>query len=126
MLQRCMNPNNKGYKNYGGRGITVCARWQNSFANFLADVGPRPSVRHSIDRHPDNNGSYEPGNVRWATSDEQTRNTRRNRWIEFNGERLILSDWVKRYDLNLPTVIRRLQSGWDITRALTTPTRVRR
>lgn len=73
MLQRCNNPRNPAYRHYGGRGITVCARWQ-CFANFLEDLGPRPPA-HSLDRI-DVNGSYAPANCRWATAAEQARNTR--------------------------------------------------
>ena len=75
MRQRCFNPKNPGYHLYGGRGITVCERWRASFTAFLADVGPRPSSIHSIDRI-DNDGHYEPGNVRWTTADVQARNQR--------------------------------------------------
>ena len=73
---RCLNPHATGYANWGGRGITVCDRWRDSFENFLADVGRKPSPRHSLDRT-DVNGNYEPGNVRWATPSEQRRNQRR-------------------------------------------------
>lgn len=78
MKQRCHNSANKGYPNYGGRGITVCPRWlgDDGFKHFLADVGPKPSSLHSIDRFPDNDGNYEPGNVRWATAAEQNQNRR--------------------------------------------------
>jgi len=76
MLHRCNNPNAKEYKNYGARGITVCDRWRD-FPAFLADVGERPSSGLSIDRI-NNDGNYEPGNVRWATPKEQSNNTRRN------------------------------------------------
>lgn len=76
LKKRCLNPKGAAYKNYGGRGIKVCDRWLDSFAAFLEDVGPRPSPLHSIDRYPDNNGNYEPGNVRWATRKQQNRNTR--------------------------------------------------
>lgn len=73
MIQRCTNPNVKAFSRYGGRGIRVCDEWS-TFEVFLADVGPRPSAAHSIDRYPDNDGNYEPGNVRWATQSEQCLN----------------------------------------------------
>jgi len=70
---RCYNENCSHYRYYGGRGIQVCARWRDSFANFYSDMGPRPSPRHTIDRI-DNDGDYEPDNCRWATYDQQSQN----------------------------------------------------
>lgn len=87
MLARCLNPNSKIYPNYGGRGITVCAKWQESFAGFLEDMGPRPSKEYSLDRV-DPNGNYEPFHpvtgevqVRWATIKTQSRNKRKSLFL---------------------------------------------
>ena len=78
MLTRCHYPATNGYRNYGARGIAVCDRWRNSFADFLADMGEPPGPDYSLDRI-DVNGNYEPGNVRWATSIEQAQNKRNSR-----------------------------------------------
>ncbi len=83
MKKRCFNRNNHKFKNYGGRGISVCERWRNSFNNFLEDMGTCPPA-HSIDRI-DNNKDYMPGNCRWATGKEQNRNSRRNRLLTADG-----------------------------------------
>jgi hypothetical protein len=93
MLARCRNPRHPSYKNYGGRGITACERW-NSFENFLDDMGKRPSPKHSLDRI-DNNGNYEPGNCRWATRREQANNTRMNRFVTFDGRTMTLAQWAR-------------------------------
>ena len=76
MLPRCYNNNFPRYRDWGGRGIVVCDRWRESFDNFIADMGFKPSPKHSLDRI-DNNGNYEPSNCRWATPSEQQRNKRR-------------------------------------------------
>ncbi len=78
MIYRCTNPKFPQWKDYGGRGISVCAEWRNSFTAFFEHVGPRPSPQHSFDRI-DNDGNYEPGNVRWATRSQQNSNQRRTK-----------------------------------------------
>lgn len=121
MLGRCTNPNNRDFVLYGGRGIRVCARWSASFESFLADMGERPTKRHSIDRI-DNNGDYEPGNCRWATPLEQNRNRRNTRLVTFKGETLALAEWSQRTGIAYHTLKSRLLKGWDSARALTTKT----
>lgn len=118
MLQRCENKGNPSYCNYGGRGISVCDRWR-SFSQFLADVGARPSAKHSIDRI-NNDGNYEPGNVRWATRSEQNRNHRRLRMLTLNGETHCVVEWAERTGLPERTIRSRLQLGWSALDALTT------
>lgn len=100
---RCFNSNTKNYYRYGGRGITVCERWKNSFENFLSDMGYAPSINHSIDRI-DNNGNYEQNNCRWATWKQQHGNRSNNRWIEFNGEKRILADWARKLNIDCKKV----------------------
>lgn len=118
MRMRCANMKDASYPYYGARGIKVCERWR-SFENFLADMGKRPSPEYSLDRYPDNDGNYEPGNVRWATQKEQSNNTRHNVWIEFNGERRTVRQWAKTMRINECTLHRRLRSGWSTEKALT-------
>lgn len=117
MKSRCRH-----HPRYHGRGITVCERWQ-KFENFLADMGPRPSLRHTLDRHPDNNGNYEPGNCRWATAREQNNNRRDNRPLTFQGETMNMSQWAQRLGLKPDLIHYRLKIGWSVERALTAPLR---
>lgn len=120
MLARCHRPTNCAWANYGGRGITVCPKWRASYAAFLADMGPRPSPIHSLDRI-DNDGNYEPGNCRWATNGEQSRNTRNVVVLEYGGERLCITDWAIRAGMQTNTLRTRLRSGWPLALALTAP-----
>lgn len=120
MKARCSNLNHPQYKNYGGRGIKVCKRWHDSFENFLADVGYRPSPKHSLERMKNGKG-YKPGNVTWSTNKKQSRNKRTNRFYTFQGKKLCLTDWAKKFSLKEPTLRHRLDVGWSLERALTTP-----
>jgi hypothetical protein len=120
MIQRCTNPSNSKYAYYGGRGISICSRWVESFAAFLADMGECPGSGYSIDRI-DVNGNYEPGNCRWATKKEQSRNTRQIHALSFFGERKSLSEWAERFGLKPTTLKGRLVDGWPIETALQTP-----
>ena len=108
MLGRCYRATNPNFRNYGGRGIKVAPEWQSDFVVFLRDVGPRPSSRHSLDRFPENNGDYRPGNVRWATKKQQNRNQRRNVWVRINGVRMTLVEATEGLGLNYGTVNARL------------------
>jgi len=106
MIQRCHNENNKGYSNYGGRGIYVDVRWRNSFLQFVADMGPRPGSQYSIERI-DNDGPYSPANCKWATRYEQSRNRRTNRFITIGDETKTISDWASQLNIAPSTFLRR-------------------
>jgi hypothetical protein len=121
MLTRCENPTSRGFKWWGGRGIKICERWH-TYENFLADMGRRPSPKHSLDRFPDNNGHYQPGNCRWATSKEQCRNKTSNRLVTVNGKTCSVSEWAEVVGINRNTLSCRLLSlGWNGTDAVLTP-----
>lgn len=128
MIQRCSDPGSTAFSNYGGRGIVVCDRWRigedgkHGFLCFLGDMGPRPSPEHSIDRI-DVNADYEPSNCRWATPEMQSNNTRRNRFIAFNGETRTVAQWERALGFAEGTVKRRLLLGWSERDALTEPVR---
>lgn len=120
---RCLNPKDRNFPNYGGRGITIAAEWISSFESFYEHVGARPSSSHSIDRI-DNNGDYEPGNVRWATVVEQGRNRRTCRAITFQGRTQLFQEWADEMGLHKATLETRLDRfGWSLERALLTPPR---
>lgn len=103
---RCLNSKNKDFKHYGGRGIKVCDRWL-KFGNFLEDMGRKPE-RLTIDRI-DNNGNYELSNCRWATQRKQTRNSRRNRTVRYNGTTRCLIEWAEILGIGRATLAYRLK-----------------
>jgi hypothetical protein len=120
---RCHNPSDAAFSDYGGRGICVADEWRNSFAAFLAHVGRRPSKLHTLDRI-NNDGNYEPGNVRWATRIEQNNNRRSNRRLEFDGQVKTLAEWGRAIGIDSLTIWARIYAhGWTVERALTTPLR---
>ena len=134
--QRCFSPSSQDHGHYGGRGITVCDRW-NSFSNFLADMGPKPFPKASVGRI-DNDGNYScgkcpecvtnrwPSNCRWETQKQQTRNTSRNHVITFRGRTQCLAAWAEESCLTMSALKHRIARGWDIEKALTTPMRGRK
>ncbi|KKM98992.1 hypothetical protein LCGC14_1152420 [marine sediment metagenome] len=125
MIQRCTNPNHKAYYNYGGRGITVCKRWKNSFENFFKDMGESPKG-YSIDRI-DNDDNYCKSNCRWVTRKEQMRNTRRNRLITHKKKTQCLIEWAEETKIPYPTLWQRIfKLGWSIEKALTIPVQKRK
>jgi len=128
MKARCSNPKAAGYENYGGRGITVCARWRNSFETFLADMGPRPPSltpgsrkgAYSLGRI-DNDGPYQPDNCRWETTYEQNNNTRGNARIVVRGSSFTVEEACAAYEIPRRTYYGRLKSGMTPEQALTAP-----
>ena len=117
MKNRCYNGNVHNYSRYGGRGIKVCERWKNSFENFYADMGKRPSNKYSIDRI-DNDGDYCPENCRWATASEQQRNKRNNRIVEYKGKKHTLVEICERFNREYSKVHARLSKGCSVEDAL--------
>lgn len=109
MKSRCLNPNDDSFKHYGGRGITVCARWAHSFVNFYKDMGARQ--RGLTLERMDNNGNYEPSNCKWATRLEQVRNTRRCRILTINGVTGTLSLQSEIYGISESLLRYRLKRG---------------
>lgn len=119
MMARCRNPNVPEYKHYGQRGIKVCDAWHR-FETFLRDMGERPTGK-SLDRYPNNNGNYEPGNCRWASPTEQNRNTRGNHRITINGETLAICEWAEKKGIDRAIINCRLQRGWSEVDAVLLP-----
>lgn len=119
MLNRCRNKNEPAYVDYGARGITVCQRWAD-YLNFLEDMGPRPSSKHSIERK-DNNKGYEPGNCKWATAQEQANNRRSSRTITWKGKTQTLAQWERETGVDQDTLGMRLLRGWTVEDTMTKP-----
>lgn len=118
MKQRCLNPRHPQFRNYGGRGIAIWRPWISSIEAFIRDVGPRPSPNHSLDRFPNNDGNYEPQNVRWATSTEQANNMRPNTLLN-TGE--TIHEAARRLGVPYGRLRSRLQMGWTESVAMSTP-----
>jgi hypothetical protein len=119
MRSRCSNPNTTKWNLYGERGITVDPRWD-QFETFLADMGPRPSPRHSIERR-DGSKGYSPGNCYWATPQQQNRNTSRNHFLTYQGETLTVAEWAERRGMTYGSLSNRVADGWSVEDALTIP-----
>lgn len=122
MRLRCTEPSNPAWKDYGGRGITICRQWLDSPEQFLADLGPKPSAAHELDRR-DNDGPYSPDNCRWVVRKVNCRNRRSNRLIEFRGETKPLAEWAEEFELPRDTLKKRMDAGWTPEQALTIPAR---
>lgn len=124
IIRRC---HGIGHPRYSGRGISVCDRWRfgdgalTGLGCFVADMGPRPSNKHSVDRYPNNDGNYEPSNCRWATGEEQGRNKSNNHVVEFQGRKMAITAAAEAAGLNPNTVFGRIKLGWTEDEALNTP-----
>lgn len=122
MVSRCTLPQ---FPDYHGRGITICERWRTSFEAFFHDMGPRPSLKHQIDRS-DNNGPYDPSNCRWATRIEQSNNKRSNRLLTWNDKTLTAAEWSRETGIPAYLILERItrrRKKWTIEQALSTPPR---
>lgn len=125
MISRCHFDGDPAYEDYGGRGIIVCVRWRclGGFANFVADMRPRPSRQHSLDRK-NNDAGYEPENCRWATRTEQARNRRNNRLLTIDGLTAPVASWAEKSGVSRRIITDRLEAGWEPKRAVFKPGRL--
>lgn len=114
MIARCRNKRREDYRYYGGRGISVCEQWRKSFTNFFEDMGRRPTAEHSLDRYPNQDGNYEPGNCRWATKVEQANNTSTNRLVLLGGLKMTFADALRGRDISRGAVEDRILRGWSV------------
>jgi hypothetical protein len=123
MITRCYNPKNPKFHIYGGAGIVVCDAWRASFENFLKDVGPRPRGT-TLDRYPNRSGNYEPGNVRWATLEQQNNNKADNIIVNFRGREMTFSQAVHLAGTtSIGVAFKRRKLGWPLNEILETRTR---
>lgn len=121
MKQRCMNPRNSRYKDYGGRGITICSEWLESVDNFIEwSIENNYEDNLTIDRI-NVNGNYEPDNCRWITLRDQTRNTRQNVIVEYKGEKKTLVEWCEELNLSYDPIHNRIHNGWPVPMAFEKP-----
>lgn len=116
MIQRCENPKNPAYPDYGGRGIAVCKEWRSSFEAFFLDMGEKPEGG-TLDRR-DNNLGYSPDNCRWSTRQGQARNRRSDGRITYGGRSLMPVEWAEEIGSKSNTIRQRIRSGWSVGRAL--------
>lgn len=122
MIQRCHRPDYADYFRWGGRGITVCEEWHDFFV-FAADMGGnKPTPKHEIDRI-DNNKGYSKENCRWVTRKENGRNTRRTRFVEFNGECRCIGEWAEIWGIGVGAALYRINAGWSYEKIVSTPIR---
>jgi hypothetical protein len=120
MMKRCFDPDSQSYEDYGKRGIRVCVRWLN-YENFYADMGPRPSPSHTLERE-DNDGNYEPGNCRWATRKEQARNRRSSVLLTYQDKQQTVAAWAEELGIGYQTLLKRLKNR-PVEEAFTIPVR---
>ncbi len=119
MRQRCVNTKHPCYAGYGGRGITVCERWD-LFENFISDMGKRPSPRHEIERLNNDKGYY-PDNCAWKTRFEQMRNTRKTRLVTLGDVTQCLKDWCRDLGISYKLTLNRISKNWSLEKAMFTP-----
>ncbi len=121
MKERCLNKNCESYPRYGGRGITICTRWLNSFENFFADMGEKPKAT-SLERK-DNGVNYEPSNCIWATAKQQANNRRSSRFITYSNITKTLKQWSDSTGLSDDNIAARIKAGWSLKKTFTAPVR---
>lgn len=114
MKLRCLNEKDPSYHRYGGAGVKIHTEWINSFESFYSYIGERPSLKHTLDRFPNNKGDYVPGNVRWGTPKQQGENKSSNKVISYNGKEMILADWAKELGMKPHLLGTYLNKGYDM------------